>query len=277
MSMTATELDLVEKLSKDVRLAAKTMTHQQARFFVDDYYKLQRHRMTASNQFRAARQSEEPDSISQWMFENFLTLEGEIQKVLHTYAKSQPLGQWALSVHGIGPVLAAGLLAHIDISKVNSAGGIWNFAGLAPGIKWDKGQKRPFNAKLKVLAWKIGLSFVMTSGGENAYYGRIYRERKQYEIARNESGALADQAEAKLREFKIGKETDAYKAYSQGKLPDAHIDMRARRYAVKMFLSHYFHVGYVLLHGEQPPKPFSIGILGHKDLILPPNMDVVGL
>ena len=87
----------------------------------------------------------------------------------------------------------------------------------------------------------------------------------------NEAGAYKGQAEAKLLKFKIGQDTDAYKAYSQGKLPPAHIHARAKRYAVKLFLAHYHHVGYELLHGELPPRPFVIEHMGHVDYMGPPN------
>jgi len=47
--------------------------------------------------------------------------------------------------------------------------------------------------------------------------------------------------------------------------------MRAKRYAVKMFLSHYQHVGHVLLHGTPPPAPYIIAHGEHAHYIPPPN------
>ena len=41
-------------------------------------------------------------------------------------------------------------------------------------------------------------------------------------------------------------------------LAPAHIHARARRYAVKIFMSHLHHVMYVDFNGEDPPKPFII-------------------
>lgn len=55
------------------------------------------------------------------------------------------------SIHGIGPVISAGLLAHIDIHRAVTVGHIWRFAGLDPSVKWLKKTKRPWNAGLKVL------------------------------------------------------------------------------------------------------------------------------
>jgi hypothetical protein len=134
---------------------------------------------------------------------------------------------------------------------------------LHTGVKWEKGKKRPFNARLKVLCFKIGESFVKVSGNDKDIYGKIYLQRKEIERQRNEAGQFADQAKVKLETFKIGKDTDAYKAYSSGKLPPAHIHARARRYAVKMFLSHFWEEWYMRYYGKEPPLPYPIAFLGH--------------
>ena len=104
--------------------------------------------------------------------------------------------------------------------------------------------------------------------------GHVYAERKELEIQRNELGLFADQAKAKLERFKIGKDTDAYKAYSTGKLPPAHIHSRAKRYAVKLFLAHYHHVAYEVEYETPPPKPYGIQHLKHAHYISPPNWSI---
>ena len=54
--------------------------------------------------------------------------------------------RWARSIYGIWPVLAAGLLAHIDIEQAPTVGHIWSFAGLDPTKKWQPKTTRPWNA-----------------------------------------------------------------------------------------------------------------------------------
>lgn len=125
----------------------------------------------------------------------------------------------------------------------------------------------PWNADLKKLCWKIGESFVKVSNNPNDYYGKIYRLRKEYENKKNEAGEYADQAKQKLEKFNIGKDTDAYAFYSIGKLPPAHIQSRVKRYAVKIFLSHWHQVAYELHYGEKAPKPFALAILGHAHIL----------
>ena len=112
--------------------------------------------------------------------------------------------RWMMSIHGIGPILSAGIMSHIDIQKAPTAGHIWNFAGLNPSIEWKKGTKRPWNARLKVLAWKCGQSFLKFHKHPLCVYGHIYAERKLIEVERNEAGLYAEQAAAKLEKYKIG-------------------------------------------------------------------------
>lgn len=261
--------DPIERLSRDLRNAAKTLSTAEARFLVDAYYTMQEDRKRSDNQVRAMSESREPSTVLQWFASQSATLEGQIKGALDKYSAANPVGEWARAQVGIGPVIAAGLLAHIDITRAPTAGHIWRFAGLDPTSKWEKGQRRPWNADLKVLCWKMGESFVKVCNREEAVYGKFYVQRKQLETERNDRKEFAEQAAAILEKKNIGKTTDAYKAYSIGMLPPAHIHARAKRYAVKMFLSHYHHVAYENHYGEAPPKPFAIAQLGHAHYMPP--------
>lgn len=266
-------LEVVKRLSKDIKAASITMSPNEARYMVDAYYQLQDYRKAAANQFRALAESKEPNSAIAWLQEQNETIENQIKRALDAWTADKPLSQWARSNVGIGPVISAGLLAHIDITKAPTVGHIWRFAGLDPTQQWNKGEKRPWNAPLKTLCWKIGESFVKVCNHKDDFYGKIYTKRKELESASNDAGKYGDQATAKLEKFKIGKDTDAYKAYSVGKLPPAHIHARAKRYAVKLYLAHYHHVAYKLHYGTEPPKPYVIEHMGHVDYIAPPNFE----
>lgn len=269
--MTSTIFEPLNKISRDLLQAAKIMTIDEVRYSVDLYYQIQDFRKSAKNQQRASIEPGEPANFLEWTGMSMRMIEDTIKRALDRYSDSDPVGEWAKSIIGIGPVIASGLLAHIDIEKAPTVGHIWRFAGLDPTQEWKKGTKRPWNAALKVLCWKIGESFVKVSGNPNDFYGQFYIARKEQEVARNEKGEFADQAKAKLERFKIGKDTEARKWYEQGKLPPAHIHARAKRYAVKLFLSHYQHVAYVKRYGVEPPKPYVISIMGHADFVKPPN------
>jgi hypothetical protein len=75
-------------------------------------------------------------------------------------------------------------------------------------------------------------------------------------------------AELKSR---FDKKTEAYKHLNAGKLPPGQIDARARRYAVKLFLSHLQQVWWKMETGTDAPKPYVITQLGHGHLIDPPH------
>ena len=254
------ELTPVQKLKSDMKKASVTITENEARFLVDSYYQMQDDRIRAAGQVRSM--DKEPHDVLTWLGEQSSVLENQVKGALDVYSLGHPIGQRIRSVDGVGPVIAAGLLAHIDITKANTAGSIWRYAGLDPTSEWKKGTKRPHNASLKTLCWKLGESFVKVSGKETAVYGHLYKDRKADELIRNENGEFADQAAAKLEKFNIGKTTDAYKAYSVGKLPPAHIHARAKRYAVKMFLSHLHEAWYEHHYNKPAPVPY---VFAHAD------------
>jgi hypothetical protein len=267
---------------------------------------MQENRIRAAGQIRSMEQGEEkePHLTLDWVMNQSESLENSIRSVLGEFAANRIVGKWSQSICGIGPVISAGLIGNISLTiwncladkavkakrkkenrctkakpcsqachekRVNTVGQIWRYAGLDPTSKWEKGQIRPWNASLKVLCWKAGQSFVKVSTNNNDFYGQYYKARKAQEIERNEAKMFSEQAARILTEKKIGKETDAYKAYSIGKLPPAHIQARAERYAVKLFLSHWHQVAFFAEFGEMPPIPYAISQLGHVDLIQVPN------
>lgn len=411
--------EVIPLLKKDMVEAAEGMTARGVRTLVDTYYMIQDMRKATGNQMSAIMQSEEPDRVLGWVERSMEGIENMIRGVMDQYTKTEPtgMGMWARNVFGIGPVLSAGLLAHIDMTKAKSPAHIWRFAGLDPTIVWhssaeaeklvgevlsdpahwdtstrplisvpnrkriakalqqvytrnwdavlqsilddvDLGtgdgsedvamtnlqiialgrhcgvnaeeafrrlrpilvevnedtsppmrpaeitmdqivaiagainvkpenflrfapdkktekvtekslaravSRRPYNAKLKVLSWKIGESFIKFHNNPKCVYGFLYTSRKYYEQQHNENGDYVDAAAAMLKRFRIGHDTEAYKAYIQGKLPPGHINSRARRYAVKRFLADWWAEAYRNLYGKEPPEPYAIAHLGHVD------------
>ncbi len=361
-----TALDLtpaVQRITKDLREAVKTLNVQEARYLVDYYYQMQEDRKRSANQERAVKDgadTEGPSGAVAWLAAQGRCMESRVRTFLDIYSGHHPLGIWARSNVGIGPVIAAGLLAHIDMAQAPTAGHIWSFAGLDPRVKWtgatetakeleaclggrpDKVSyehlvmacehfrrkpatieryakplnwttlvkalnRRPWNTPLKTLCWKIGESFCKVSGNPDAFYGKLYAEYRVEEDRRNIAGEYIQQAYDKLERFKIGKDTDAHLWYAgcltsvnakdirkaesskrmgmakklagdpgsgQPMLPPAHLFARAKRRVVKLFLSHYHHVGYMLSHdGEEPPRPWALCQGGHTHFIPPPNLD----
>lgn len=267
MSDELIEIEPLKQLKKDLRLSTVTLTQTQARYLVDYYYMMQRDRIRSAHQERTLKLGEEPHATITWLIANFETLERNIKSLLDKYSNSSITGQWSRAQVGIGPVIAAGLLAHIDITKAPSVGHIWSFAGLNPNVTWNRGEKRPWNADLKRLCWLIGESFTKTSGNENSVYGKLYQQRKALEIERNNAGLFADQAKAALESKRYVRETKTKGSYEAGKLPDARIHLRAQRWATKLFLSHWHAVRYREHYGQNAPRPYAIEHLKHVDVI----------
>jgi hypothetical protein len=244
------------KLDADLKQAARLIGRQQARYLTDSYYAIQEFRKASANQSRQAGEGE-PFRILDWVFENTRRLEENIKRALGEFSANYRVGAWMMAITGIGPVISAGMLAHLDIRKARTAGHFWRFAGLDPTVTWGKGEKRPWNADLKTLCFKMGDCFIKFQNHDDDYYGAIFVARKEQESRNNEAGQYRGQAESVLSSKRIGKDTEAYKAYSVGKLPPAHVNARARRYAEKMFLSHLHHVMHLDYYGEPPPVPYS--------------------
>lgn len=265
---------------QDVRRLAAELPEEAARGLVDYYYRTQGDRLATEGQLRAARQDAEPNALVGHFTAQMYALEQQVKSVLDIYSDNQLLGRWAKSIRGIGPVLASGLLAHIRFQDnegrpYETASSLWSFAGLDPTVEWGKGEKRPWNARLKVIAWKVGESFVLQSGRPDDVYGKVYAARKLLEQSRNEQGLLSDQAAAALASKNYGDDTVAKGWYLKGMLPPAHIHMRAKRYAVKLFLAHYHEVGYFIAFGRLPPFPYVVEKLDHRDVIVAPHAELV--
>ncbi len=262
------------RLTRDMKDAARRLSDQEARYLVDLYYTWQENRIRAAHQQRALAAAGEPGSVFQHVLDESSHLEQRVKRVLGFFVEDHPIGAWMKAQMGIGPVIAAGMLAHIDIRRAQTAGAIWRYAGLDPTVTWGKGEKRPWNAKLKLVCWKAGTSFVKVSNRDGAVYGAIYRARKELEVARNESGANAEAAAASLAAKRIGATTDAHKAYAAGKLPAARLELRAQRYAVKRFLSDLHAVWFWHTFKRLAPMPWVITHGGHAHYVEPPNLEM---
>lgn len=308
VTLPGDELDFEHelKLSADIKKAASLIGRRQARYLVDMYYQMQDARIRADAQVRSG--TGEPNLLLDWNAKNFRRMENRYKSALNVFSNEYRVGRWLQSIVGIGPVISAGLIAQLRMEvwncaefknthkckpctaeaphgpeckpmRVSTAGHFWSFAGLVPNQKWGKGEYRPWNATLKTLvAFKLGECFVKVQKNKNDVYGKLFRMRRDLEDQKNEAGLFKETALALVDT--VGKTTEAYKSYSIGKLPKGHMHERARRYAVKIFLSHLHHVMYRDYFEVDPPKPFIFQDPnnGHTHFIPIPNYDpAVGL
>lgn len=332
------ELVVPEGLTKDLKKELRNLdgiSRQEMKALIDNYYQVQNRRIALQGQIRALQQ--EADDVNttsyckvlDWQLQSQIIQEKGIKDALEAICKSDEVGQWLLSIKGIGPVFAAGMIAYFDISRCNAATQFISYAGqndnnrpwlgnegskklieevvgdskeitdehlqilsLRSGWKYDylksnstkirNGKetisktelvkamsKVPYNKDLKKMIFLIEESFVKVAN-RGSLYGQLIQQRKAIECVLNEQGHYADQAGKILATKNIGKDTDAYKAYSQGKLPKAHIQRRACRWAAKIFLVHVFEEMYRVYHDGEAPEPFYVfSHQGHKDYISP--------
>jgi hypothetical protein len=259
--LTETKNELVDQIIKTYALKGADVAHA-----VELYYDCQTLRIQNEN-----RERTESESDLVFWFRKWLQLgEKVIAGKLKTWIASDDApaeAKWAYEQIGIGPIIAAGLAAYIDPAKAGYVSSLWKFAGLAPGYdRKQKGQKLAYNARLKVLCWKLGESFVKVSGKEGAVYGKLYAEFKTEELRRNETGRYAAAA-ARERTKKI-ENKKTITILESGRLIDGHLHARAKRRAVKIFLSHYWEIAR-RARGLEVRAPYAEAILEHDGIIHP--------
>ena len=300
-------LEGVIRLTRDLRQAATELTPKQLRILVDLYYQVQQSRMRAHNQLRHAK--EEPNAWISMMSRYMERMEKVVGGGLLLAADDQAVGRWAMAQIGVGPVLAGALQAYIDITKTPTVSGLWALAGLDPTAVWAKGEKRPWNANLKVVRWKLSDSFVKQRARDGCLYGQVYAERKGLEVARNDAGRFVALAEKTLGMRQI-KDADT-RAWYEGRypagttaaavaldqarrepyltrvrlapgegqpmLPLGRLELRARRVAVKLFLCHYFEVSFYEHYHTLPPLPYILNKEPevHTHYIPPPGYEAI--
>ena len=271
---------VVMRLSRDLRKAAESLSETEVRYLVAAYYNIQELRIRCAAQTQQLCKLNRDDVIIRWLARQCEMIEGQIRAALNRFSQFHRFGAWPRSIIGIGPVIAAGLIAHHKVHidhhanahNTPTVGDFWSFAGLDPKVEWDRNEVRPWNADLKVLSWKIGQSFMKQQNHPKDIYGKVYRSYKDRYIARNESGALAPNAQRALTNKRYSRDTIAKKAYESGRLPPAHIDAMARRAAVKLFFAHFWEVCWRIDNPNTPPPlPYPIVHLGHAHIIHPPN------
>lgn len=259
----------IPRLSKEQVLEASRLSDPEARFLVANYYFMQDMRKRGDMQMRHMGDKDLPQLLK-YTTDHAAFIEQQLTRGLLRYAESSPVGRWMLSIDGVGPVLSAGFLAHLDIEQAPSAGHFWSYAGIDPGIKWEKGQKRPYNAAVKQLTYHLGECFKRVSGNEDAFYGQFYKERKALIVQRNEEGKFAERAKTfytKSAEWK--------KILETGKLPPGNLDRQACNITAKIFLSHLHAVMYWYHYNTAPPKPYAMQVLGHVHEVKIPNLHLV--
>jgi len=242
----------------------------------DMYTDIQAERVALENRLRQGEFTDEFAEFARKRAEALRKDEERLKKLLEKNLKQSILWtEWLQHVKGVGPTLAGKLLSLIDFEKAKHISSIWKYFGLAVvGGRIQKkvrGQATGFNPEAKKLYYLLGESFVRTAtrGGKGGYR-KLYEKFKEVELQKAEytitvRDLLRDINKGVTTHYGtiieglstsgsplIGKAltTDVVKKLKG--LPEGakitlrrsnkHIDMRARRKTVKVFLGHVFTV-----------------------------------
>ena len=119
--------------SKSQLATVKNPSRQDIKTMVKLFYDTQRCRKNAANVVRDAKKNESEELIvNAFMADalDYAKIEKNISNQLKALCNSSEVGRWLLSIKGIGPVLAAGLIAYFDVTRAKYATNFISYAGL---------------------------------------------------------------------------------------------------------------------------------------------------
>jgi len=211
--------------------------------------------------------------------------------------KSVPIWQqWFQHVHGLGPILSGGIIGEMNhVERFDHISNLWSWAGL--GIHNGVADKRrantvaPWNPHMKNIGWKLGISFAR----RGKFFASRYADFKADEEKKNQPWSAPfekdDLVGFKLHDpdcgllpvvtganalrtpgINITKENVAtlLKNAEAANLDDilirrtdGHVDQRAKRRNVKLFLGVTW-MCWRELEGLPVPEPYAGQLLGHQ-------------
>lgn len=173
--------------------------------------------------------------IAKSWYEQFETLEKLLDEQIGELVEEQPLYAHVSAVKGVGPLLAAQMMAMIDVSKAPYVSSLWKFAGFAPGYdRLEKGKKAPYNTRLRLVCYKVATSFMRLGSPYRAEYDRA---REHYEETHPD-------------------------------WTDGHKNQAAKRKMMKLFLSHYWERARQV-RGLETRRVYVQEHLGHNHISKP--------
>jgi len=198
-----------------------------------------------------------PDKgVFEYFEKNFLKMENAFKKSIKSYCQDFEVGRWALDQYGVGPLSVVRMLRYIDVKKTRSHEQLWAYAGLAP----KSGPNQTYNSSLKETCVDLGRSFIRHANKADCFYGQLFNKEFERRSELNESGAYADLAKEELVI------ADTYVTKDQPeKLTIDRLRAQAQRYAVKIFLVHWYTLDYKDTYGHEY-------LSNNKNIVPVPNM-----
>jgi len=264
------------------------------RTLVEDYYDLQKMRIETENQVRSFIKGNNPTQVK-FLKETIATtlkgLENTIKKELENFLQTQPIyAEWLIHIGGIGPILAAGLIAWIrDSKRFATISKLWAYAGLAAGY-----QVGTCSSKHKIIASSLPVAcpILKDNKGGKCEAPVSLIETVTGKVPQAKAGfILLQNRRLKAHMWLIGESfvkhkggyQNLYKQFrsdydakwtspeqcggigcrNKKECLKAHRYQAAKRKTVKVFLAHLF-IKWQELQGMPREKPFIIGRNGHE-------------
>lgn len=155
------DLSMVESLDKDLKrkiLEVSSVPISEVKTLVKQFYQIQDQRKALSEQIRsieniynspkddesmfgrtkegkapsnpAAKDNNVSLQILYYVLKNMTIIENNIKKALELVVNSSEVGRWLVQITGIGPILAAGLIANFDVRGKQYSSQFISYAGL---------------------------------------------------------------------------------------------------------------------------------------------------
>jgi hypothetical protein len=233
------------------------LKHPRLRILVESYYDMQTLRMATESRLRIYEKFNMVTPIQaatiQGVISDLKQEEKKYENMVADEVKSIPIFTWLEGVRGIGPMMAAGLIAWIDdISRFDTVSKLWAYAVGKPGERRERGKKGGWNPRLKTHCWKVGMQILKAHSkkrGVHGVYSDFYDRSKQEYLAREDIKAMHDS----------GKARGGKKSYK------IHIHQMALRRMIKLFLSHLWET-WRKAEGLSIREPYVVGVLGHEKI-----------
>lgn len=107
-------------------------------------------------------------------------VEDRLDKDIREMAKDLEIVQSMCKVKGVGLILAAKVVALVDIERADTVSALWRYAGYSvvdgKRERNKKGEKSHYNSRLKTACWLVAGSFLKSSSP----YRRIYDSAREY-------------------------------------------------------------------------------------------------
>ena len=261
------------------------------RNLVDIYYDFQSQRIQTQLRIGASERdhSMTEDDLSIYgittIFENAQTFEKDIEKLIKTQLKNYALyNQYLIKITGIGPMLAAGLIAYIDdIEKFKHVSSLWQYSGYGMN-RYCMKCKKPTYLEVQYDTGKTAKKLhpleqcpICDEKTQSILQRRITGYQSNWNdklkvLAWKAGTSFVKQSAARSKYRKLYDDIKAeehrlhpkkIKENSKTLYSDGHLHNRAMRKVVKIFLAHLWQT-WRRQQGLVATEPYAKQLLGHS-------------